>query len=464
MKVQFYGAAQRVTGSKHLVTTNNGTKILLDCGLFQGINTTDLNQQFGFDPKQVDYVILSHAHIDHTGLLPRLIRQGFSGKIYCTHATQSLCEVMLADSAGIQERDLKRINKRRINRGDEPIEVLYTQADVDKTLSLFETFDYHKEYAVGEDATFKFFDTGHILGSAGVYLILGEGSSKKTLFFTGDIGRPHDKILRNPEAFPQADYIISESTYGNRLHSPEPDVKARLLSVVKKTCVDNKGKVIIPAFSVDRTQELVYALDQLESEGKLPRIPVYVDSPLSVKATMVMKSHEEEFNKDILAYIKRDGDAFGFSNLHYITDVQDSKALNVPNKPCIIISSSGMAEAGRIKHHLKNNIEDARNTVLIVGYCSPNSLGYAIKSGRDEVRIFGDNYKVNASVEVMDSFSAHADYAEMIDYLKCQDTTKVKQLFLVHGEIETQTAFAERLKEVGFQHIIIPQQGEGFDL
>lgn len=464
MKVQFYGAAQRVTGSKHLVTTKNGTKILLDCGLFQGINTSDLNQKFGFDPKQVDFVILSHAHIDHTGLLPRLIRKGFNGKIYCTHATKSLCEVMLADSAGIQERDLKRVNKRRRHRNEEEIEVLYDQADVDKTLSLFETFDYHKDYAVGTDATFKFFDTGHILGSAGVYLTLNEGNSQKMLFFTGDIGRPNDKILRSPEPFPQADYIISESTYGNRLHSPEPDVKARLLSVVKKTCVENKGKVIIPAFSVDRTQELVYALDQLESEGKLPRIPVYVDSPLSVKATMVMKRHEEEFNKDILTYIKRDGDAFGFDNLHYITDVQDSKALNVPNKPCIIISSSGMAEAGRIKHHLKNNIEDARNTVLIVGYCSPNSLGYAIKSGRDEVRIFGENFKVNASVEVMDSFSAHADYAEMIDYLKCQDTTKVKQLFLVHGEIETQTAFAERLKEVGFQNIIIPQQGEGFDL
>lgn len=464
MKVQFYGAAQRVTGSKHLIETENGTKILLDCGLFQGINTTELNQQFGFDPKQVDYVILSHAHIDHTGLLPRLVRKGFQGKIYCTHATKSLCEVMLADSAGIQERDLERINKRRINRGEQPIEVLYTQADVDKTLSFFETFDYHKDYTVGTDATFKFFDTGHILGSAGIYLTLNAGAGTTTLFFTGDIGRPHDKILRNPEPFPQADYIIAESTYGNRLHAPEPDVKARLLAVVKKTCVDNKGKVIIPAFSVDRTQELVYALDQLESEGKLPPIPVYVDSPLSVKATMVMKNHEEEFNQDILAYIKRDGDAFGFSNLHYITDVQDSKALNVPNKPCIIISSSGMAEAGRIKHHLKNNIEDARNTVLIVGYCSPNSLGFAIKSGKGEVRIFGDSYQVNASVEVMDSFSAHADYAEMIDYLKCQNVGKVKQLFLVHGEIETQTAFAERLKEVGFQRIIIPQQGEGFDL
>lgn len=464
MKVQFYGAAQRVTGSKHLIETENGTKILLDCGLFQGINTTELNQQFGFDPKQVDYVILSHAHIDHTGLLPRLVRKGFQGKIYCTHATKSLCEVMLADSAGIQERDLERINKRRINRGEQPIEVLYTQADVDKTLSFFETFDYHKDYTVGTDATFKFFDTGHILGSAGIYLTLNACAGTTTLFFTGDIGRPHDKILRNPEPFPQADYIIAESTYGNRLHAPEPDVKARLLAVVKKTCVDNKGKVIIPAFSVDRTQELVYALDQLESEGKLPPIPVYVDSPLSVKATMVMKNHEEEFNQDILAYIKRDGDAFGFSNLHYITDVQDSKALNVPNKPCIIISSSGMAEAGRIKHHLKNNIEDARNTVLIVGYCSPNSLGFAIKSGKGEVRIFGDSYQVNASVEVMDSFSAHADYAEMIDYLKCQNVGKVKQLFLVHGEIETQTAFAERLKEVGFQRIIIPQQGEGFDL
>ncbi|MFT7483413.1 MAG: metallo-beta-lactamase family protein, partial [Oceanospirillaceae bacterium] len=312
MKVQFYGAAQRVTGSKHLVTTEGGTKILLDCGLFQGIKTTDLNQQFGFDPSQVNYVILSHAHIDHTGLLPRLIRKGFRGKIYATHATKSLCEIMLADSAGIQERDLKRVNKRRIKRGEEPIEVLYDQADVDRTLSMFETFDYHENNPVGEDATFKYYDSGHILGSVGVFLTFREKSGNKTLFFTGDIGRPHDKILRNPEAFPQSDYIISESTYGNRLHSPEPDVKARLLSIVRKTCVENGGKVIIPAFSVDRTQELVYALDQLETEGKLPRIPVYVDSPLSVKATMVMKRHEEEFNQDILSYIKRDGDAFGF--------------------------------------------------------------------------------------------------------------------------------------------------------
>lgn len=461
MTIQFYGAAQRVTGSKHLVTTNEGTKILLDCGMFQGIGTTELNLSFGFDPKQVNYVLLSHAHIDHTGLLPRLIRQGFNGTIYTTHATKSLCEIMLADSAGIQERDLERVNKRREKRGEELLEILYDQADVDKTLSLFETCDYHKEYKIADEVCFSFYDTGHILGSAGVYLTFYEREKNKTLFFTGDIGRPNDKILRSPEAFPQADYIICESTYGNRLHPPEADVKAKLLKVVRETCVEQGGKVIIPAFSVDRTQELVFALDQLESEGKLPRIPVYVDSPLSVKATMVMKRHEEEFNKDILAYIKRDGDAFGFSNLHYITKVDESKALNFSKEPCIIISSSGMAEAGRIKHHIANNVENPNNTILIVGYCSPVSLGYALKTGEKNVRIFGQEYKVNASVEVMDSFSAHADYAEMLTYLGCQNTNAVKELFLVHGEIETQTAFAERLKGIGFQKISIPMQGEG---
>ncbi len=463
MKIQFYGAAQRVTGSKHLVTTQNGTKILLDCGLFQGIGTTELNLHFGFDPKEIDFLILSHAHIDHTGLVPRLVRKGFKGTIYATHATRDLCEIMLLDSAFIQEKDLERINKRRVGRNEEPYELLYNAEDVEAALKLFKTVDYETPFVIEEGVTAKYFDAGHLLGSAGIYLTLEEETTK-TLFFTGDIGRPDDKILRSPQPFPQADYIICESTYGNKLHEPEVDVKTHLLRIVYQTCIEKKGKLIIPAFAVDRTQELIYALDQLSHEGLLPKIPVYIDSPLSVKATMAMKDNEECFNPEILAYIKRDGDAFAFENLHYISDVNESKALNESKQPCIIISSSGMAEAGRVKHHIKNNVGKSSTTILMVGYCSPESLGAALKTKPKEVRIFGENFAVRADIEVMDSFSAHADYKEMLKHLACQDASKVKKLFLVHGEIDNQIMFKNRLNNVGFKNIFIPAQGEGFDL
>ena len=464
MKIQFYGAAQRVTGSKHLVTTQKGTKILLDCGLFQGIGTTELNLHFGFDPQELDFLILSHAHIDHTGLVPRLVRKGFKGTIYATPATKDLCEIMLMDSAYIQEKDLERINKRRIKRKEEPFELLYNAEDVTNALAMFKTVDYETPFVIEEGVTAKYFDTGHLLGSVGIYLTLEEEDSTKTLFFTGDIGRPNDKILRSPQPFPQADYIICESTYGNKLHEPELDVKAHLLRIVQETCVTKQGKLLIPAFAVDRTQELIYALDQLSHDGFLPKIPVYIDSPLSVKATMAMRKNEECFNPEILAYIKHDGDAFDFENLHYISEVTASKALNESNEPCIIISSSGMAEAGRIKHHIKNNILKPSTTILLVGYCSPGSLGAELKSGAKEVRIFGETFAVKATIEVMDSFSGHADYSEIIQYLACQDASKVKKVFLVHGEIDTQTAFKSRLNAVGFKDIFIPAQGEGFDL
>ena len=464
MKVQFEGAARRVTGSKHLLTTQKGTNILLDCGLFQGIGTTELNLKFGFDAASIDYVILSHAHIDHTGLLPRLVRLGFKGTVFCTPATKSLCEIMLLDSARIQENDIDRINKRRQKRGEDLLEVLYEEEDAKKALDLMQTVGYHTPYGIEPGFQFSYYESGHILGSAGIYITYDENGQSKSLFFTGDIGRPNDKILKNPEAFPASDYIITESTYGNRLHEAEPDMRAHLLRVVKNTCVEKRGKLIIPAFSVDRTQELIYALDVLESEGLLPKIPVYIDSPLSVKATFVMRKHEEEFNSEILDYIKRDGDAFGFENLQYITKVEESKALNFSKEPCIIISASGMAEAGRIKHHIANNCEDSRNTILIVGYCSPSSLGYQIKNKAADLRIFGETFKLNADVEVMDSFSAHADYAEMIDYLKCQNPATVKGLFLVHGELDTQEEFKSKLEAEGFRNIEIPKQGDVFEI
>ena len=462
MKLQFFGAAQQVTGSKHLLTTSTGTNILLDCGLFQGINTSEMNLNFGFNPSEVDYLLLSHAHIDHSGLIPRLVKKGFKGQIFCTGATKSLCEIMLLDSARIQERDLERVNKRRVHRGEEALELLYEESDVADAMALFKVINLRKPFYLEEGVRVEYFNAGHILGSAGILIHLEEEKETKKIYFTGDIGRPNDKILRSPESFPQVDYLICESTYGDRLHEPEVDMKAHLLDLVHKTCVVKRGKLIIPAFAVDRTQELIYALDQLESEGKLPRIPVYVDSPLAVSATMVMKKHREDFNPDILQYIERDGDAFGFDNLHYITKVDESKELNFSTEPCIIISASGMAEAGRIKHHIANNIENRNNTILMVGYCSPNSLGAQLKTGQKLVKIFGEEKIVKAEIAIMDSFSAHADYSEIIELLKCQDPKMVQVMFLVHGEYDTQLAFKDKLTVEGFKHILIPSQAEGF--
>lgn len=457
MTIQFCGAARQVTGSKHLITTEQGTKILLDCGLFQGINTQELNQNFGFDPAEVDFLLLSHAHIDHAGLIPRLVSQGFRGPIYCTDATADLCSIMLMDSARIQEKDVERINERRQKRGEAALESLYEVADVEQTLALLTPVAYNQTFWLNtNEVSVTFTDTGHILGSAAVHLGIRENNNTKRISFSGDIGRPNDKILRSPQPFPQADVLICESTYGDRLHEPEPDMKAHLLRIVRDTCVVRGGKVIIPAFAVDRTQELIYALDQLAEAGLLPRIKVFIDSPLAVKATAIMKAHEDCFNPKMLAYIKKDGDAFAFPNLVYVSEINQSKAINDLREPCVIISASGMAEAGRIKHHIKNNINDPNSTILLVGYCSPNSLGGALKRGDEMVQIFGENHAVRARVEVMDSFSAHADYEEMIDYLACQDPARVRQLFLVHGDYDTQLSFKQKLTKVGFKDVYIP--------
>ena len=334
-----------------------------------------------------------------------------------------------------------------------------------EALQLFKTVDYHQTFFLNPEVSVRLYDAGHILGSTSVYVTVQEAGQARTIWFTADIGRPEDQILRSPEPAPQADFILCESTYGDRLHEPEPDMKRHFLRVVRETCVERGGKVIIPAFAVDRTQELVYALDQLESEGLLPRIPVYVDSPLAVKATDVMRDYDGYFNPEVVAYLKRYGDPFNFPNLNYVSDVEDSKAINFREGPAIIISASGMAEAGRIKHHIRNNIGDARNTILIVGYAGPETLGGALKRGDKVVRIFGETYEVRSQVAVMDAFSAHADYAEIIRFLaQSQDKTQVKRLFLVHGDYEVQLHFKATLESVGWQHIEIPDRGEGFEL
>ncbi len=460
MKISFHGAARTVTGSKHLLSLNNGMNILLDCGFFQGLGgakTEELNRNLGFDASTIDILILSHAHIDHSGDIPYLVKQGFQGKIYCTAATHDLAAIMLADTAHIQETDLKYLNKRREAQNKPLLEPIYTIEDVDAAMELFYSLPYRKEISIAPDVKLMFTDSGHILGAAAVNLKINENGKEIRLTFTGDIGRASDKILKTPDPFPQADYILCESTYGNRLHESSVDTERKLLEIVRHTCVEKKGKLIIPAFSLGRTQEVVYALNNLKNAGLLPAIPVYVDSPLSVNATSIMKAHPECFNGDILKSLRSDPDPFGFENLKYIQSAKDSIALNDIDKPMIIISASGMADAGRVKHHIQNNINNKKNTILLVGYCSPGSLGRRLEEGIEEVHIYGKEYKVVCEVAQMNSYSAHADYNEMLEYLSCQKPSEVKKMFLVHGEYEVMVDWKAKLNNAGFNNIEIPE-------
>lgn len=458
MKISFHGAARTVTGSKHILTTDNGKKILLDCGLFQGRGkeTDGLNRHFGFDPKEIDCLILSHAHIDHSGAIPLLYKQGFRGIVYCTAATYDLCQVMLVDSAHIQENDVYFLNKQRAREHKELIKPLYTIKDTTECLMLFQTLELNKEYEIIEGIFLTFTFVGHILGSAAINLKVKENNKTTRICYTGDIGRTHQQIIKKAEPFPQADYIITEATYGDRVHEEEYHAEQRLLEIVTETCVKNKGKLIIPAFSLGRTQEIVYALDKLENKGLLPHINVYVDSPLSTNATEIVRKHTEYFNKEICKYMQEDPNPFGFNRLFYIRDQENSKALNKQTEPCIIISASGMMEAGRVKHHLANNIENPKNTILVVGYCEPSTLGGRIVAGEKTVKIFGQEFQVNAKVEIMDSYSAHGDYNEMMEYLSCQNVNEVRKVFLVHGNYDVQVNYKERLLEMGFRKVVIP--------
>ncbi|HXB96187.1 MAG TPA: MBL fold metallo-hydrolase, partial [Puia sp.] len=391
MKIAFHGAARTVTGSKHLLTLKNGKKYLLDCGMFQGLGeTTDvLNHQWGFTPSEVDALLLSHAHIDHTGLIPKLVKDGFRGKIVCTPATRELSDVLLKDSAGIQEDEVKYTNKKRAAEGQPYIQPLYKEEDAVRAMQSFETVEYGNWHAVDENIQVMYTDAGHIIGSAAVHLIIHDEGRDIRLSFSGDVGRYKDVILRSPEVFPQADYILIESTYGNSLHDPADSTPDLLLGWIKKTCLEKKGKLIIPAFSVGRTQELLFALNQLEQEHRLPALDYFVDSPLSIAATEIVKKYPQYFNKTIQKVLETDQDPFSFAGLKFIRTVDESKRLNFMNTPSVIISASGMADAGRVKHHISNNIENSRNTILMVGYCEPHSLGGRLIAGAKEVHIYG---------------------------------------------------------------------------
>lgn len=467
MKIKFCGAARTVTGSSHLLTLDDGFKILMDCGLYQGHadDYDDFNKEWEFDPATLDVVILSHAHIDHSGRLPKLVNDGFKGQIICTHATRDLCAIMLLDSAYIQERDADYENRRAYRKGKPKVEPLYKVEDIPNAMRHFIAIDYDKPFKIREDIELRFLDAGHILGSATVnFTVDVPHRGKVNIGFTGDIGRPMRPILNDPVPMIPADYLISESTYGGRFHDHALHESERLLEIIKKTCLDNKGKLIIPSFSVGRTQEIVYILDKLESAGRLPKIPVYVDSPLAVNATEVFRAHPECFDADLHRYLLHDPNPFGFNGLTYIRKVEESKRLNNSKEPAIIISASGMAQAGRIKHHLYNNIENPKNTVLMVGYCAPQTIGGRLRAGKKTIRMFGEEKMVKARVEIMDSFSAHGDHNEMLAFLDNQDRNKLKKMFLVHGDIERQKEFALALKEKGFSKIEIPVLGQVYKI
>jgi len=460
MKIAFHGAARTVTGSKHIITLKNGSHYLMDCGMFQGMgkDTDGLNREWGFEPTKISHLILSHAHIDHCGLIPKIVKDGFNGKIFCTPATFQLAKVLLKDSAEIQEDDVNYVNKRRSADGLPYVQPLYTKDDAEACFKNFQEVEYGSWFKIDENLQVLFTDAGHIIGSAAVHLKINENGVLSIVSFSGDVGRYRDVILKSPAIFPQADYILLESTYGNSLHDVQLTTPDALLKWIEKTCLIKKGKLIMPAFSVGRTQELLFALNQLEMENRLPDLDFFVDSPLSVEATELVKQYPHYFNRTIQKIIESDIDPFSFKGLKFIRSVNESKLLNSRNNPCVIISASGMADAGRVKHHISNNIENSRNTILMTGYCEPRSLGGRLLQGVKEVSIFGVQHEVHAEIGGIRSMSAHGDYEDLCQFLACQDPRQVKKLFLVHGEYEVQQQFRERLLKKGFFDIEIPDR------
>jgi metallo-beta-lactamase family protein len=461
VKITFHGAAKTVTGSQHLVEVN-GLRILLDCGLYQGKRreSYERNKSLPFDPASIDAMVLSHAHIDHSGNIPNLVKSGFKGDILCTFATRDLCAAMLRDSGHIQEKDAEYVNKKRRKRGEAPIDPIYTEDDAIQSLKYFLAIGYERPYELAPGITLKLYDAGHILGAAMVALDIEdrEAGRDTRLVFSGDIGRPDVPILRDPTMVEEADILLMESTYGGRMH-PSLEDNERLFSEVLERTAKRGGKVIIPAFAVGRTQQLVYILNKLYHSGRLPEMDVYVDSPLAVNATEVFRLHPEAYDQETMRYMTQedpDGDVFGFGCLRYVRQVEQSKELNSLRKPAIIISASGMAEAGRILHHLKNNVEDPRNTVMIVSWQAPNTLGRRLVEEVSPIKIFGDEYRLEAEVVVLNGFSGHADHAGLLEWADAFKR-RPKQIFLVHGEPEAAEKLATDLRgKLGYKQVHIP--------
>jgi len=471
MKLTFWGAARVVTGSMHQLNIE-GHDYLLDCGLFQGRRkeAEERNKNFPFACRDISAVLLSHAHIDHSGNLPGLVRCGFHGPIFSSPATVDLCQPMLEDSAMLQEKDAEFLNKRNMRRkslnvataADRMVEPLYTIEDAEATFPLFRPVPMHTPTQIGPGLRYQSFEAGHIFGSTCMLLDLESNGRKVRLGFTGDLGRPGLPITRDPEPLPGADYLILESTYGDRVHEPIQSVADRLADVVRRT-YQRGGKMIVPAFAVGRTQQLVLLLHQLTNENKIPAFPIFVDSPLAVNVTDVFREHPELFDEEARSFLTNHEDPFGFKRLTYVRDVDQSKALNDLRGPFMIISASGMCEGGRILHHLKNNISDPRNTILLTGYQAENTLGRKIEQGLDEVPIFGEPFRLRAEVQQLDALGGHADRDEMLAWMK-PIAGGLKRVFLVHGEPDQQDAFAAAIRNLYGLDVVAPERGQSFEL
>ena len=457
MQIHFHGAAQTVTGSQHLLKVN-GYRILLDCGLYQGRRNESYsrNLNFAYDPKKIDAVLLSHAHIDHCGNLPNLVQDGFSGPIYATHATVDLATIMMADSGRIQESDAAWVNKKRARRGEEPIEPLYTEIDAQHAANLFHGIHYDEPFEVVPGVVAKFVEAGHILGSAAVSLEIDEQGKKTRFWFSGDIGRYKLPLLRDPILPENVDYLLMESTYGDKPHADPSHAFNEFEEVVART-IKRGGKVIIPAFAVGRTQELVYNLNIMMFEHDVPAVPVFVDSPLAVNASDIFRKHPECFDQETREFVKdARHPALDFKMLTYVRSVEESKALNQRKDPMIIISASGMAETGRILHHLRNNIENPRNTVCIVSWQAPYTLGRRIADREKRIKIFGEPFTVKADVATIGGLSGHAGQNLLVDYATAVKGT-VKKVFLAHGEERSANALTEKLSEKGMREVYYPE-------
>jgi metallo-beta-lactamase family protein len=463
INIKFCGADRTVTGSRHLLSIN-GYNILLDCGFFQGrrAETYERNLNFSFDPKSIDAVIISHAHMDHLGNLPNLVRQGFHGEVYCTSATLDLASIMLMDSANIQEGDAKYVNKVRRRHNEPPIEPLYVKTDIPPVLKLLRGSAYDHPFNIAENIQLVFRDAGHILGSSIPVLNINDGDRQVSICFSGDLGRYDIPIIRNPYVVTDSDILIIESTYGNRLHADIKDASDKLATIINET-ISKGGKLLVPSFALERTQEIIYYLHQLRVNNVIPNFPIYIDSPLAIDATSVFRIHPECFDSETIEFMRSVEDPFGFRGLHYVTDVEESKSLNYSQTPMMIIAGSGMAEAGRILHHLKNNIGNPKNTILIVGWQAENTLGRKIAEKWPEVPIFGEKYKLRCRVEVLNEFSAHADRNDLVNWASA-GKDRWQKVFIVHGEESASLALADSFREVGLKNVVVPEFGQSFTL